>query len=138
MTDFFIYLLIFIRFLLFYLFVEYSLKPWNFKQKMVHYPLVSKNNTPGYPPHSVALDYGSLVCRFKLSTAGTIFQILCILAHTFYTCISSYKFCLLQLFFYCEYMVQIIIYAFCVNRLFTQMQINFIALAHNNYHFFIF
>mgnify|MGYP001852037190 FL=1 len=66
------------------------------------------------------------------------FQILCILAHTFYTYISSYKFCPLKLFFYSEYMLQNLTYAFCVNRPFTRIRMNFIASAHNTCHFFIF
>ena len=65
------------------------------------------------------------------------FQILCILVHTFYTYISSYKFCLLKLFFYCEYMLQNLTYAFCVNIPFTRIRMNFIASAHNTCHFFI-
>ena len=114
------------------------MKPWNFRAKnWCIIPIVLKIIHQIETPHSVAFNYDGLVCRFIKSTAGAIFSILCILAHTFYTYISSYKFCPLKLFFYCEYMLQDLTYAFCVNRPFTRIRMNFIASAHNTCHFFI-
>ena len=52
---------------------------------------------------------------------------LSILAQTFYTCVSTYKFCLLKLFSYCEYMLQNLTYAFLTNRFFVIIRMDFIA-----------
>ena len=48
------------------------------------------------------------------------------------------KFCLLKLFVYCEFALRNLTYAFCANRLFTLIRMNFIASAHNTYLFIIF
>ena len=92
----------------------------------MYYPLCFKNNTslflnPSFP-HLAKID--SLVCRL-LSTADAVNLLLTlfILAQTFYICISTYKFCLLKLFVYCESMLQNLTFAYNINRLFILLRI---------------
>lgn len=104
----------------------------------MYYPLYSKNNTSYNLTPSFRRFTFMIVQYVEIIYCRCCYLItLCILAHTFYICISSNKFCPLKLFIYCEFALRDLTDAFCVNRPFTRIRMNFIASAHNTYLFFI-